>query len=458
MNGVTKMNDVYELIYGKMLRVLDAEDQASADFLNKQHVFIVGSKGIPAQYGGFETYVEKMVEYQTDKSIQFHVARLADDEKRYEYNGAICFNVKVPDIGPAKAIYYDVAALEKCIKYCSKMKLSKPPIFYVLACRIGPFIGYYKKKIQKLGGVLLVNPDGHEWKRSKWSLPVRKYWKVSEDLMVRSADLLVCDSKKIEDYIREDYWQYNPRTTYLSYGCDSAPSTLPDDSEKFLGWLNEKGLVRGEYYLVVGRFVPENNVETIVCEFMKSNTTKKLALITTENDKLYNELDKKLGFSRDERICFTGSVYDQELLKKIREKAFAYLHGHSVGGTNPSLLEALGSTNLNLLFDVGFNSEVGEDAALYWSCEEGSLSSLIEAADQLSEAAIKNYGVLAKRRIEEAYRWESIVDQYQNLFHKESAALGKVENEFLYNYPGTQEREMFDGVFGFGVSGLRKGR
>ena len=452
MNGETKMNDVYELVCGKMLRVLGAEDKASEDFLNKQHVFIVGSKGIPAQYGGFETYVEKMVEYQTDESIQFHVARLADDEKRYEYNGAICFNVKVPHIGAAKAIYYDIAALDKCIKYCSRMHLTKPPIFYILACRIGPFIGYYREKIHKLGGVLLVNPDGHEWKRSKWSLPVRQYWKVSEDLMVRSADLLVCDSKKIEEYIQEDYWHYNPRTIYLSYGCDSSPSRLPDDSEQFLGWLKEKGLSSGEYYLVVGRFVPENNVETIVREFMKSNTSKKLALITTENEKLYNELDKKLGFSKDERIRFVGSVYDQELLKKIREKAFAYLHGHSVGGTNPSLLEALGSTKLNLLFDVGFNREVGEDAALYWTCEQGSLSGLIERADQLTETQIDNYGLLAKKRIEDDYRWESIVSQYQNLFHKESAAVRKVENEFLNSYSGTQKQELLGGLFGVSVS------
>ena len=245
--------------------------------------------------------------------------------------------------------------------------------------------------------------------------------------MVRSADLLVCDSKKIEEYIRKDYRRYSPRTTYLSYGCDSAPSSLPDDSEQFLGWLKEKGLSAGEYYLVVGRFVPENNVETIVREFMKSGTSKKLALITTENEKLYRELDEKLGFSRDERICFTGSVYDQELLKKIREKAFAYLHGHSVGGTNPSLLEALGSTRLNLLLGVGFNREVGENAALYWSCKQGSLSKLIEKADQLSDAQIETYGKLAKKRIEDAYKWESITDQYQDLFHKESAALGKVK-------------------------------
>jgi Glycosyltransferase len=244
--------------------------------------------------------------------------------------------------------------------------------------------------------------------------------------MVRSADLLVCDSKKIEEYIREDYRRYSPRTTYLAYGCDSLPSCLSDDSEQFCGWLKEKGLLAGEYYLVVGRFVPENNVETIIREFMKSCTSKKLALITTENEKLYGELEKKLGFSRDKRICFTGSVYDQELLKKIRENAFAYLHGHSVGGTNPSLLEALGSTKLNLLLDVGFNREAGEDAALYWTCEPGSLSGLIETADRMSAAEIDAYGLSAKKRIKDAYRWESIVNQYEDLFKKESAALGKV--------------------------------
>lgn len=420
------MDGEYKTICGKKLRVLGATDEASESLQNKQHVFIIGSKGIPAQYGGFETFAEKLVEYQTDRDILFHVARLADDEDRYEYNGAVVFDVKVPNIGPAKAIYYDAAALDKCIAYCLRMHLKKPPVFYVLACRIGPFIKRYKKMIRKLRGVLLVNPDGHEWKRSKWSLPVREYWKISERLMVKSADLLVCDSKKIEEYIREEYKPYSPRTTYLSYGCDSAPSCLSDDSEQFCSWLKEKGLLAGEYYLVVGRFVPENNVETIIREFMKSGTSKKLALITTDNEKLYGELEKKLGFSRDKRICFTGSVYDQELLKKIREKAFAYVHGHSVGGTNPSLLEALGSTKLNLLLDVGFNREVGEDAALYWTCEPGSLSGLIEAADRMSEAEINACGLLAKRRIEDAYRWESIGKQYEVLFHKQSSAFGKV--------------------------------
>lgn len=423
------MTGEYKIICGKKLSVLDNQDKASYSLRNKQHVFIVGSKGIPAQYGGFETFVEKLVEYQSDKDVLYHVARLADDEERYEYNGAIVFDVKVPDIGPAKAIYYDVAALDKCINYCRRMKLRKTPIFYVLACRIGPFIGTFRRKIQKLGGVLLVNPDGHEWKRSKWSLPVREYWKISERLMVKSADLLVCDSKKIEEYIQEDYRRYSPNTTYISYGCDTTPSCLSDDSEKFLGWLKANGLSSGEYYLVVGRFVPENNLETIIREFMKSGTSKKLAVITTENDKLYRELDKKLGFSRDKRVCFTGSVYDQELLKKIREKAFAYLHGHSVGGTNPSLLEALGSTKLNLLFDVGFNREVGENAALYWTCERDSLSGLIKTADQMSDVQINDFGLLAKRRIEDSYRWTSIVNQYQDLFYRESVVVQTITSD-----------------------------
>ena len=134
----------------------------------------------------------------------------------------------------------------------------------------------------------------------------------------------------------------------------------------------------------------------------------------------------------------------------------SYLHGHSVGGTNPSLLEALGSTKLNLLLGVGFNREVGEKAALYWTCKQGSLSGLIDKADQLSDAQIDAYGRLTKKRIEDSYQWESITEQYQDLFHKESASVRKVENEFLYNYPSKQEQDLFGGVFGIGISEPRR--
>jgi len=378
-----------------------------------RNVFIIGSKGIPANYGGFETFVEKLTEKQVNKSIKYHVACLSDNNNEFEHNGARCFNVKVPNIGAAKAVYYDIVALKECIKYIKKNNI-KNPIVYILACRIGPFIGYYKKQLKKLGGTLFVNPDGHEWKRAKWNVAIRQYWKVSERLMVKHADLLICDSINIEKYIKEDYKKYNPKTIFIAYGADIEKSKLSDDDETLLKWYKEKRVKAKEYYLVVGRFVPENNYETMITEFMKSNTTKDFVLITNvEQNKFYEQLRKKTGFDKDSRIKFVGTVYDQELLKKIRENAYGYLHGHEVGGTNPSLLEALATTDLNILLDVGFNREVGMDGALYFNKEEGSLSKLID--NELDNKVILNLGIKAKDRIVEEYSWINIVDKYEKL-------------------------------------------
>ena len=404
----------------RKVQVLEQHKKNSQYRTKKQQVFIIGSKGIPANYGGFETFVEKLTEYQVSNKIRYHVACMSDNNSRYEYNGAKCFNIKVPNIGPAKAIYYDIAALKECIEYCKARPAIRKPIFYILACRIGPFIGHYKKEIESLGGVLYVNPDGHEWKRAKWSAPVRQYWKISERLMVKHADLLICDSKNIEKYIQNDYKKYNPNTTFIAYGSDTVPSTLKDNDQTYREWLNKHGLEPKSYYLVVGRFVPENNYETMIKEFMKSKTKKSFALITNVSDKFLNELKQKTGFDKDKRIKFVGTVYNQELLKKIRQDAYGYFHGHEVGGTNPSLLEALGSTELNLLLDVGFNKEVGENAALYWSKDEGNLAALIEKADKLTQMEIRQIGIRAKRRIEKEYSWEKIVDSYETVFAQEA--------------------------------------
>ena len=168
--------------------------------------------------------------------------------------------------------------------------------------------------------------------------------------------------------------------------------------------------------LVVGRFVPENSFEVMIREFMKSNSKKVFALITNANDKFLNELEKKLRFKSDKRIKFVGTVYDQELLKKIRENAYAYFHGHTVGGTNPSLIEALGSTDLNLLVEVGFNKEIAEDCALYWSRDEGTLAKLIDKADQMGAEEIAEMGRKAKERVAEEYTWDKICRQYEKVF------------------------------------------
>ena len=401
-----------------------------------QHVFIVGAKSLGA-YGGYETFVYKLTEYhQNISNIKYHIACKANgdgcmdetklsnvtviNDHEFEFQNAHCFKIDVPQIGPAQAIYYDVKALDYCCKYIRDNNIEHP-IIYVLACRIGPFMKKYYKEIHKLGGKLYLNPDGHEWMRAKWSAPIRKYWKISEQMMVKYSDLVICDSINIEKYIHEQYDGKginlsNPNITFIAYGSDLTLSTLKDDDPKLVDWYKEKGLAKKDYYLVVGRFVPENNYETMIREFMKSNTTKDFALITNVNDNFLSELEKKLHFKNDNRIKFVGTVYDQDLLKKIRENAYAYFHGHEVGGTNPSLIEALGSTDLNLLLDVGFNREVAEDAALYWTKEDGNLSNLIEKSDQLSKEEIQELCRKAKTRVSVEYTWSKICEQYEQVF------------------------------------------
>lgn len=383
-----------------------------------KNVFIIGSKGIPANYGGFETFVDNLTERRVSESIKYHVSCLSDNNDEFSHNGARCFNIKVPNIGAAKAVYYDILALKESINYIEKNNI-KNAIIYVLACRIGPFLWIYKKKIKKLGIKLFVNPDGHEWKRAKWNYFIKKYWKFSEKLMVKHSDLLICDSINIEKYIKNEYSKYNPKTKFIAYGADTKKSQLSDNDPKIINWYNEKGVRAGEYYLVVGRFVPENNYKLMIEEFMKSNTKKDFVIITNvENNSFYKELKVNTNLEKDNRIKFVGTVYDQELLKKIRENAFAYLHGHEVGGTNPSLLEAMALTKLNLLLEVGFNKEVGEESSCYFGKDNNSLSKLINKCDEFSQEEIDTYGELAKYRINSYYSWNLIIKKYEEIFNE----------------------------------------
>ena len=129
-----------------------------------------------------------------------------------------------------------------------------------------------------------------------------------------------------------------------------------------------------------------------------------------------NEIQRRTNFRSDERIVFAGTVYDKELLGMIRENAYGYIHGHEVGGTNPSLLEALGTTDLNLLYRVGFNYEVADSAALYWTKDPGDLAELINRCENMPSDRITEYGNKAKKRMKELYTWDLIIHAYEDLF------------------------------------------
>ena len=402
-----------------------------------QHVFIIGAKCI-GRYGGYETFLEKLLQqHENDKSIKYHIVTTANGERAmdetklsgvsdirqegkvqsFTYRNAHVVKLSVPQIGSAQAIMYDIKAFNWCLDHILEHQINGA-IIYVLACRIGPFFKNLVTKAHSLGCQVFVNPDGHEWKRSKWSWVVRQYWKVSERQMVKYSDLLVCDSINIEKYIKTEYIKYYPRTVYISYGADLERSTLSDDDPLFMEWLAMHKLKAGQYYMCCGRFVRENSYEIMIREFMRSSSSCDFAIITTHNNGLLNELEQKLHWKEDKRIKFVGSVYDSELLKKIRENAYAYIHGHTVGGTNPSLLEAMAATNLSLLIDVEFNREVGQNAVLYWNGECGSLSRLIDETDRMNEDEIEKLGMASKERIKKAYSWIVVGDEYKKIWNK----------------------------------------
>jgi rhamnosyltransferase len=389
-----------------------------------RHVFIIGSRGLPARYGGFETLTEELTGRRSPEVIAYHVAArrgnsdLDRGRDRFDYHGVDCFVVDIPRLGPAAAIYYDLMAIRRALQICRTELPGVKPVFYILGNTIGGFIAPVVAAIHRIGGQVYVNPDGLEWRRAKWPAPVRSYFRYAEKMMARHADLLVCDSQAIARYLGRVYARYRPDTRFIAYGTDLSPSTLSDTSPQVRDWYTEHGLKQGEYYLIVGRFVPENNIETMVGEYLSTNTAKPLVLITKPDNRGLLTRLRALGAQDDPRVRFVGTVYDHDLLKYIRSHAYAYLHGHEVGGTNPSLLEAMAATPLNLLLDVPFNREVAQDAALYWTKEPGNLAALINRVEELPAAQYQQFGPAARQIVTTRYNWPDIVAQYEALFQE----------------------------------------
>ena len=379
-----------------------------------QHVFIIGSRGLPAQYGGFETFVDQLVSHQVSPDIQYHVACLSTDQayQHFDYKGVDCFTIKAPKLGPARVIAYDMMAINYALKIIKKQGIEQP-IFYVLGNTIGAFVAPFARKIHKIGGRFYINPDGLEWKRAKWAKLIQAYLKYSEKIMTRHADLVISDNPGIESYIKEAYpWS---KTTYIAYGTDLSPTSLNSQDNKVREFYQKWQTQEKNYYLILGRFVPENNYETAIREFMASSTKRDLVIICNqEGNPYFEELRVRTGFDQDPRVKFVGTVYDQDLLKYIRKEAFAYIHGHEVGGTNPGLLEALAQTDLNLVLGVSFNQTVAKDTAQYWTKETGNLAHLINQVDSLED--VSEWGQRAKANMKQNFTWEKIVGEYEELF------------------------------------------
>lgn len=382
-----------------------------------KNIIIIGARGYKSNYGGWETFVTNLIT-NYDKNVQFHIPELTLDKKQKNKivtkDNVRCLQVYSPNVGFVTMFIYAIKALYKMKKYLKSEKIDKP-IIYILGCRMGPFYKMLVRPLKKMQAKIYLNPDGLEWTREKWPWWIKQCFKISERCMVKHSDYIVSDSKVIKDYIDNIYKKYHKTCYYIAYGAYLEFNIELTKDIKTI--FSQNKIKENNYYLIVGRFVPENNYELIIREFMKSNTKKDLVIVSnvTEN-KFYNSLKTKTNFLNDKRIKFIGSVYNQNTLNYLRKNAYAYIHGHSAGGTNPSLLEALSLTKLNILYNAIYNVEVGEMATLYFSKQENDLKKIIEKADQFTPKEIDKYGKMAQERIKSAYTWPLVVKKYKKIW------------------------------------------
>ena len=378
-----------------------------------KNVFIVGSRGYHYNYGGWETFVSNLVDNYNDNNTKFHISMYTNDKDLKEYkvnDNVIVSPIYVKNSTSGKMFIYSVKAFKYYIKYIEDNNI-KDCYMYILGLKLFNYLGLYKNKLKKLGIKVIVNPDGLEWMRSKWSYPVKKFFLLSEKLMLKNSDIIICDGLGIKEYVDNKYPKLKSKTKYIAYGYNDID--LSKVKEKNI--LKKYNLEKDNYLLMVGRCVPENNYELVIKEFMNSDIDKNLVIITNlSSSSYYDKLLSSTNFNKDARIKFIDGVYDKEELATIRCNAYLYIHGHSVGGTNPSLIEAMSLTDLNVLYDVCFNSDIGLDTCLYFK-DNDSLTELINDKKFLDDS--KNVLVkLCKKRVKENFTWDIIVNEYKKIF------------------------------------------
>lgn len=383
-----------------------------------RNIIIVGSRGYRYNYGGWETFVTEFINNYKDKNTKFYIPYLTfekNKDKNIDIINNICnIDLYVKNSGFTTMFNFTIKSMNYIINYIKENKLENV-FLIILGCKIGPLMPSYYKKLHELNVKIIMNPDGLEWKRDKWNKVIKKCFKISEKYHVKYADQIVCDSKEIKKYIDKTYNVSN-KTNFIAYG---AYLDYKIDDNLGSNFLKDNDLKKDNYYLYVGRFVPENNIELIIKEFINSKTNKDLVLVTNyTNNSFYQHLLESTNFNKYSNIKLIGAVYNKEVLRYLRVNAYGYIHGHSAGGTNPSLLEALCTTKLNILYDVPYNREVGEDACLYFNNKNSSLARIINKCDKMSKKEINNYSKKAKERIEKKYTWNIVVDKYNKLFDK----------------------------------------
>lgn len=352
---------------------------------------MVGTRGVPARYGGFETAVEEVGRRLVDRGHQVIVyCRTTAHEER-----------------PSQHLGMDLVHLpairQRSLETLSHSGLSA---FHLAAHRTDVALVFNAANAPWLPVIkaaripVATHVDGLEWKRGKWGRMGQRYYRVSESLSVRWSDSLIADAAGIQDYYRTEF---DMDTSLITYG---AP-ILTDRPQRRLA---ELGLQPHRYHLVVARFEPENHVDLIVDGYVRSRAD--LPLIVVGSTPYETDYTRRIHAGADDRVRFLGGVWDQELLDELYANALVYWHGHSVGGTNPSLLRAMGAATAVNAFDVNFNREVlGESGEFF--CTTADVTRQLHEAEEAS-GDVQLRAKLCQREAER-YDWDEVTSGYEDL-------------------------------------------
>lgn len=356
-------------------------------------IALIGTRGIPAAYGGFETAVEEVGRRLVERGHRVLVYGRDAGTVGDEYLGMR--RVTLP------------AVRQKALETLSHTALStahavtkaRPDAAFVFNAANSPFLPLLRARRVPVA----LHMDGLEWRRSKWGPRGKAYYRRAEAFGVRTADAIIADAPGIADYYRH---QFDVPSELIRYG---AP-LLDRASEEGIRAL---GLEPGGYHLVVARFEPENHVREIVEGYAASAASKPLVVVGSAPYAAEYTAGIDAVAAADDRIRLLGAVYDQDLLDALYHHAYTYLHGHSVGGTNPSLLRAMGAGTAVIAFDVGFNREVLDERGWYFA-DAAAAATGIEAAES-DPSAVDAVAAELRTRAAADFSWDDVAGAYEDL-------------------------------------------
>jgi glycosyltransferase involved in cell wall biosynthesis len=354
-------------------------------------IAMIGTRGVPARYGGFETAVEEVGRRLVDHGheVVVYCRGTAPDERASEYLGMRLVHLPAPRRRSLETLGHTGLSVGHLLAHRTDVALvfnaaNAPWLPVLRAARIP----------------VATHVDGLEWRRGKWGPTGRRYYRRAESAAVRWSDALVADAQGIADYYTS---AFGVETTLLTYG---APLRQRRTDHR----LAELGLESDGYHLVVARFEPENHVEEIVAGYVASDAA--LPLVVVGSAPYADAYTARVHAAADPRVRFLGGLWDQELLDDLYSNARTYLHGHSVGGTNPSLLRAIGAGTAVSAYDISFNREVLGEAGRYFA-DERSVADVIEDSERDVEGT--HARAEAGRREAARYDWDVVAEGYAQL-------------------------------------------